>query len=373
MEVIVKEVSSKADLREFIHLPAKLHKGHRTWIPPVYSDDWTYFNPQKNLLFSHCDTTLALALKDGEVVGRIMGIIHRDYNKLHNENHGRFSFFECPDDPEIAHALIVYVENWARNKGMTTMIGPFGFSDKDPEGFMIDGFDQMAIIVTNHNFPYMVDLLSAEGYSKKIDCVDYMLDISGKMPELYTKIFDRISRKREYNLIEFTSRSQLKPYIRPIFHLLNETYQDLYGFIPMTELEMDDFAKRYLSILNPNYIKAVEKDGQILSFVIGIPNFSKGLQRSKGYLFPFGVFHILSSIRKAKQIDLMLGAIRDSHRGIGLDVIMGYKMIESAKAGGIERIECHLVLETNARMRAEMERMGAKVHKKFRIFQKPLA
>jgi len=374
MKVVVKPVASKHDLKSFIHLPAKIHKNHANWVPPIYMDEWEFFNPRKNRAFDHCDTILALATCEGKVVGRIMGIISYNYNKLHNETDGRFAFLETWNDQEVFHALMEFVSTWAKEKGMNRLVGPLAFSDKDPQGFLTEGFNEPVSIASNCNFPYMVDLTGKEGFRKKFDLVVSKIKVPEVMPDFYTRISERFySNNGHLQVIEFQSRTKIKPFIRPVFHLINRTFIEIYGFIPFTEKEMDDFANRYLYLINPKFVKiVVNENSEVVSFVIGMSDISKGIQRSKGYMIPFGVFHVFSAGKKSEQLNLLLGAIDPVYRGRGLDVIMGIKMLESARLLGKKTIDTHLELEYNTNVRAEMERLGGKVYKRFRIYQKEL-
>jgi len=373
-EIQIREVKSKKDLRQFIHLPAAIHKNHVNWVPPIYMDDWEFFNPKKNKSFDSCDTILLLAFRNKEVVGRIMGIIHHKYNEKHQENRARFAFFETWNDEEVATTLIVSVEDWAREKGMDRLIGPLAFSDKDPQGFLIEGFDEPAVIASNCNFPYQTELLEKNAYTKEVDLVVYQIKIPNPIPEFYLKIEERaILQNQGLHLLEFTSRTKVKPYIHPVLRLLNNTFTEIFGFIPFTEAEMDDFANRYLFLINPRFIKIVlNGQNEVVAFVIGMSHIGEGIQKSKGYLFPFGIFQIFASARKSKQLNLLLGGIDPAYRGKGLDVMMGVKMIESAIAQGKTVIDSHLELEYNTKVRAEMEKMGGVVYKRFRVFGKDM-
>lgn len=374
MSLVVKPVASKRELKSFIHLPAKIHKNHTNWVPPIYMDEWEFFNPKKNRAFEHCDTILALAWENNKVVGRIMGVISRDYNKKHSENHARFSFVECWNNQEVFHELISFISNWASQKGMVKLVGPLAFSDKDPQGFLIDGFDEPVSIACNCNYRYLVDLTEKEGFSKKTDLVVYKIEIPDEIPEFYKKIASRFGQNnKNLQLLEFTSRNKIKPFVRPVFSLINKTFTEIYGFIPFTEKEMDDFANRYLFLINPRFVKIVlNEKREVVSFIIAMSDISKGIQKSKGYLFPFGFYHILKAGKKSQQLNLLLGAVDPDYQGRGLDVIMGTKVLESAKAAGKTTIDSHLELEYNTKVRAEMEKMGGKVYKRFRIFQKDI-
>lgn len=372
--VTIREVKSRKELKQFIHLPAKIHKNHPNWVPPIYMDDWEFFNPKKNKSFGSCDTILLLAFQNKKVVGRIMGIIHRKYNEQHGEKHVRFAFFETWNNDAVADALLQYIENWGRAKEMIRMVGPLGFSDKDPQGFLIEGFDEPAVIASNCNFPYQVELLEKRDFVKEVDLVVYQIKIPDPIPEFYLKIYER-ARKLNHGLqvLEFTSRREVKPYIHPVLHLLNSTFTEIFGFIPFSENEMDDFANRYLFLINPHFIKIVVNDQkEVVAFVIGMSHIGDGIQKAKGYLFPFGIFRIFAAARKSKQLNLLLGGIAPAYRGKGLDVLMGVKMMESALAAGKTVVDSHLELEYNTKVRAEMEKMGGRVYKRFRIFGKDL-
>ena len=372
--IIIREVDSKKKLRKFIYLPEAIHKNHSNWVPPIYMDEWDFFNPMKNKSFQSCDTIMLLAYRDQEVVGRIMGIIHRAYNEQHHENHARFGFFETWNDEEVALALLGAVENWAQEKGTVRLLGPLGFSDKDPQGFLIEGFDEPVVIASNCNFPYQVELLEKNAFTKECDLVVYQIKIPDPLPEFYRKIEERAVRMNPgLHVLEFTSRRKVKPYIHPILHLLNKTFTEIFGFIPFTETEMDDFANRYLFLINPRFIKVVVNDqNKVVAFVVGMSHIGDGIQKAKGKLFPFGIFRILASARKSKQLNLLLGGVDPAYRGKGVDVMMGVKMMGSATALGKTTIDSHLELEENTKVRGEMEKMGGRVYKRFRVFGKNL-
>lgn len=370
--VLVQEVKIKKDLRTFIHLPAKIHQNHLNWVPSIYMDDLEFFNPGKNKSFDSCDTILLLAYRNSVAVGRIMGIIHRKYNEQHQEKHVRFAFFETWNDDEVADALLQYIESWGQSKGMTRMIKPLGFSDKDPQGFLIEGFDEPPVIASNCNFPYQTEMLQNRGFEKEVDLVVYQIRIPNPIPEFYLKIQERAQHLNHgLNVLEFTSRRKVKPYIHPVLHLLNRTFTEIFGFVPFSENEMDDFANRYLFLINPRFIKiVVNESSEVVAFVIGMSHIGEGIQKAKGYLFPFGIFKIFAAARKSPQLNLLLGGIDPEYRGKGLDVLMGVKMLESAQTMGKTVIDSHLELENNTKVRAEMEKMGGRVYKRFRVFGK---
>jgi len=373
MSLKIQEVQSRRQKRQFIHLPARIHKGHSNWVPPIYMDERTYFNPRKNKSFSYADTILLLAYRNARLVGRIMGIINKRYNESHGESHARFSFLECWDDPEVATALLQAVEEWAGKKGMVKLVGPLGFSDKDPQGLLVEGFNEPIVIATNCNYPYLPAFVEKNGFGKEVDLVVYKVDIPEQVPDIYQRIHDRVLSRNNLVVKEFKNKKELKADIRPVLGLMNETFQDIYGYDKMTGKEMDEFAARYIPLLDPAFIKVVENDlREPVAFLIGMPDLSDGIRKSRGYILPIGIFHIMRAGKKTKQLNLLLGGIREDHRNHGLDAVMGTRMIKSARKAGLEYVDSHVELETNKKVRAEMERMGGKVYKRYRIFQKPI-
>jgi len=374
MKVTVKEVESRKDLKKFIYLPEKIHADHETWAHPIYMDEWTYFDAKKNKAFFYSDTILLLAYKGDDVVGRIMGIINTRYNEYKVEKTARFGYLETWKDEEVTEALLQAVEDWAGEKGMTKMIGPYGFTDQDPEGFLIEGFENHATIATYHNFDWMPQMIEKLGYAKDVDYFVYKLDVPKEIPEFYKKILERVKRKGNFELIELRKKRQIKPWIIPVLDLMNECYigSNIYGYTPLDKQEMIDLAKRYLPVLDPRFVKVITKDGDTVAFIVGIPDMTAGIKKARGKLLPFGFLKILRAAKKSKQLDLLLGAVKESYRGRGLDVLMGVGMIMSAQEAGFEVMDTHHELESNVKVRAEMVKMGGKLYKKFRVYQKKL-
>jgi len=372
MTLVIKEVVSKNENKTFIYLPEKIHKGHESWLPPIYLDEKKFFNPNKNLSFRGCDYKMLLAYKNGEAVGRIMGIINHQYNKSMNVSNARFGYLECYNDPEVSHALITEIEKWGRDKGMTKLVGPFGFTDRDIQGVLIEGFEFEPVVDSASNFEFLPKLIEQEGFEKELDCVIYRFPLTIELPEIYQKVYQRVTSKKDLQFKEFTSRKQLKPLIIPVLRMVNESFKDIYGFVPMDDKEMFELAKRYLPILDPRFIKVVTKGDEVVAFLISMPNLYKGIQKSKGRLLPFGIFHILRAMKTAKTVNTMLGAVAPAFQKQGLDIFLSMTTIASARKAGLTSIDTHVVMEDNNDMMAEMKRYGAFNLKKFRVYQKPL-
>lgn len=374
MDIIVKEVKDRKDRKTFIYLPEKIHAGHSNWVHPIYMDEKSYFNFQKNRAFSYSDAIMLLAFRGSRPVGRIMGIINHRYNEFSGEKTARFGYLETWEDEDVVRLLMTQVEEWAREKGMQRIIGPYGFTDQDPEGFLIEGFDSPVTIPGYYNFKWMPEMVEKMGYTKDIDYVVYKIDVPDVLPEFYLKIYERAKRKGRFEVLEFTKRKQLKPWIVPVLKLMNESYSasNIYGYTPLEEDEMISLGKRYLPLLDPRFVKAVKHEDELVAFVVGMPNLAPGIRKARGRLLPFGILKIMREAKKTKQLDLLLGAIKEEYRGRGLDVLMGVSMLRSARDAGMKVLDTHHEMETNVKVRAEMERMGGEIYKRFRVYQKNL-
>ncbi len=373
LAITLVRCSTTSQVTDFIRLPHQLYYNDPHWVPVLWADEKKFHDARKNEALNYCEAIRYLAYRDNKPVGRIMGIIHHPYNNKHHEKTARFFALDCINDADTARILIGAIETWARERGMDKIIGPFGFSDKDPQGAKIEGFDFLPALGTPTNPPYLPALIEAAGYAKEIDCVSYQIPIPKTIPPKYQEVYQRIVKNPELRLVEFNRKAQLQPYILPVLKLMNETYQHIFGFYPLQETEMKNLAAQYLPVLDPEFVKVVvNSSGQLVAFVVGMPEMSAGIKKAGGKLFPFGFLHILRAMRSTKQLTLLLGAIKPAFRGVGISVLMGKSIIEAAQRRGMTIIDSHLILETNLRMRGECAKLDGQVYKRFRIYAKQL-
>ena len=371
-QIEISLVRSRNELKKFIHLPSLLHKGHHNWVPPIYTDEWSYFNHKKNRAFAYCDTVIALARLDGKIVGRIMGIINHRYNNAKNEKNARFSFFDCINDEDVSSQLLSFVEKWAVNQGMIRLMGPFGMYYHDPIGFMTDGYNERPSLTANYNFEYIISLLHSAGYGCEADLVVYKINISKEIPPAYIRIQNKALQNPKLRILNFTSRKELRKYIHPILKLMNESFTEIYGYSQLDENEMLDLANHFIPLLDPKLVAVVTYEEEVAGFMITIPSINEGIIAARGHLFPLGFLKILKASKNASQLDLLIGGIKAKYRGMGIDVLIAVHIINVAKKSGFKSIDSHLELESNWKMRAENEKLGGIVYKKYRIFQKKL-
>lgn len=372
MSIEVTIVRNQRESETYIRLPFEIYRGYKYHIPPLLRDERRFHNPNFNLSLGTCDTIRLLAYKDGSPVGRIMGIIHHEYNAVHELKDVRFFQLDCIDEFDVASRLLQSVEEWGRAKEMDRIIGPFGFSDKDPQGIQIAGHSSSSVVASATSPPYIATSIEKLGYFKFKDCVSYVWNINNHLPGIYERVANRIKLKGGFELIEFESRSQIRSYLKPMMELLNSGYDHIFGFVPMDEQEIESMAKEYLGFINPRFVKMIMKNQKPVAFVIAMPNLANGFKKANGHLWPTGFIHLLKAYHTSKKLDLLLGAIEPKYQKMGLTSLLAMSLINEASVSGFKTLDSHLVLEENHLMRAEMERLGAQLTKRYRIFEKIL-
>jgi hypothetical protein len=369
----IQEVKTARQKRVFLKLPYRIHSGRSLWVPPLLMREKAFIDPGHNPHLAYSDTVLYLAWNDGEPVGRIMGIVNHKLNQIWDDRQARFCNFECIDDLDTARGLFESVENWARERDMERVIGPLGFSNQDPQGFLIEGFEHRPSIGTIYNHEYVPRLVEQCGYTKEVDYVTYRIPIPETIPPLYEKISERLKKRSSVKILEFESKKAMKPYLTRILHFMNETYTEIYGFIPLTDEIIAKTARTYYEIVDPHLLKVVvDANNDIAGFILGIKDITEGFQKARGRLLPLGYFIIKATQKRSKRLDLLLGAIKKEYRGKGLDTLMAISMIKSAHRLGLDYSDSHHELESNTLVQAEMKRMGGEIYKRHRVYQKKI-
>ncbi|HQT92472.1 MAG TPA: hypothetical protein PL001_10655, partial [Candidatus Kryptobacter bacterium] len=302
----VVEVNTKELLNEFVKLPYKLHRTHKLWVPPLISDERLYFDRGRNIAFKKNQAILLVAFQDNECVGRVMGIINPEHNRKEGTNSARFGYLECRNEIDTFNGLMDAVEKWAKRSGMDRIVGPMGFSDQDPEGFIIEGEDLEPTIATYYNYGYIPAMLESRGYGKEVDYVVYLIDLGHELDVTYEKLFRRFVDRTSLKLHTFTRKRELRPFVKPIMELMNETFRNLYGYSELSHEEIDFVVKRFWPLVDPRFVFAAKQDSSLVGFMIGIPNLNDGFRKCKGRLFPFGILKLIVAARKSRQLDLLI-------------------------------------------------------------------
>jgi GNAT superfamily N-acetyltransferase len=374
MDVSVREVVSRRDLKRFVMFPFSLYRGNRCWVPPLIHDEMQTLRSDKNPAFEFCEATYWLAYRGDEVVGRIAGIINRRYIELWGKRDVRFGWIDFIDDDEVSAALLGTVERWAREQGMERLHGPFGFTDLDREGMLIEGFDELGTFATIYNHPYYPGHLERHGYGKEVDWVEFEVIWKADYLARLDRLTEVVSRRYDLRVLEAKRAKDLLPYAREVFTLLNSAYRDLHAFVPLSDAQIDFYIEQFFGFVVPDFVPIVlDGDGRVAAFGIALPSLSLALQRTLGRRFPFGFITLLRALRSATVLDLYLIAVRPDLQGKGANALIMSAVAHAAGKHGIVKAETNIELESNTRVQSQWKQMEHRQHKRRRSFTKHLA
>ena len=345
----IRKVTTKKDLEAFVHFPNQLYKGNPYYVPQIESMDRDTLTPEKNHAFEVCESKYWLAYDEkGEVVGRVAGIINRNYNEKTGEKVCRFGWIDFIDDREVSKALMDTVERYAKENGMKVMSGPMGFLEFDTAGILVEGFNQLPTAYGKYNAPYYESHLVDLGYLKDADFVEYLIKVPEVIPERYARMSQIVSVKNSLHQATLKSRADIEPYLDGVFRCLNSAYSQLHGFTELTQGQCEDLKKQFVTNLNVDYVSIVlDTDEQVVGFGVGLPSLAKAMQKAKGNLLPFGWFHLLRALRKNDTIDLLLIAVDEKYKNKGVNAMIFHKFAEGITKNGIKYIESTRELEDN--------------------------
>ncbi|MBN2414173.1 hypothetical protein JXQ31_21035 [candidate division KSB1 bacterium] len=369
MDVLIKEVVSLKDIKSFVRFPNTLYRGNPNYIPFLFIDEMNTLRRDRNPAFEHCEVKYWLAYKQGQIVGRIAGIINRLYIEKWRQSYARFGWIDFINDADVSEALLREVESWAKARGMTAIHGPLGFTDLDPEGMLVDGFDEPGTLATIYNYPYYRTHLEKLGYQKDIDWIEYEIKVPDEPNETIARIADIALRRNKLKLLHVQNKKDLLPYARELFHILDEAYQHLYGYVPLTEKQVQSYIKQYFGYVSPDFVPVVlDQNNRMVAFGITMPSLSRALQKSKGKLFPFGIFYLMRALKKNDRADLYLVAVRPELRGKGVNAILINQMNYVYNRIGVTKVESNPELETNHHVQDQWKYFEKRQHKRRRCF-----
>jgi len=374
MSVIIREVSSKKELKKFIWFGINLYKNCEFAAPPLLMDDLLNLSKGKNPALDFCDASYFIAYKDNKIVGRIAAIINPVSNETWKEKYARFGWVDFIDDMEVSKALFDTAIAWAKEKGMTAIHGPLGFTDFDHEGLLIEGYDKLGTLATIYNYPYYPKHVEAYGFVKDIDWKEYLITVPEVFPEKYFRIADIVKQKFNLRSLKFKSRKEVVDnYALKIFDLLNLCYSHLYGFTKLNEKQIAFYIKLYFSFFRLDTVSIVvdEKD-DVVALGIAMPSFTKALQKAKGSLFPFGWYYMLHALNKNDIVDLYLMAVHPDYQNKGVNSVMFADIMPTSAKNGYKFAESNPELETNTKMSSQWGSFEHVNHKKRRVYIKTI-
>ena len=376
MSVTIVKVENNKQLKKFVGFPSELYKDSQYYVPELFDDAMNTLRKDRNAAFEFCDADYFLAYRDGRVVGRIAAIVNNAANAKWGQKAARFGWVDFIDDAEVVDALFATVEEWARERGLTEIQGPLGFTDMDREGMLIEGFDREGTMATMYNHPYYPCHMERMGYEKDADWMEFLLKVPDKKWEKAERVSAIVERKFGLKVVRCKSRSELaKRFGYQLFSLVNECYAPLYGFTPLTDKQIDQYIKMYLPVVDLRLISlVVDKDDNLVAMGVSIYSLSQALRRFRGRMFPFGWWYLLKAlfIKPPKRLDFLLVAVKPEYQSKGVFALIFNEMLGNFMKLGIVDVESNPELETNHKMQSQWNEFEKEQHKRRRAYRKKL-
>ncbi len=373
-DIQVDSVRSRGELREFIRFPWEVYVRDPAWIPPLIREQKKVLDPSRHPFHAHAEVEYFLARRSGRVVGRIAAILNHRHNEFHQEKTGFFGFFEAMNDPSAATALLSEAEDWLAGRGMDSVVGPMNFSTNDEShspGILLDGFDSAPFVLMAHGRPYYPDLMEGAGFNKAKDLLAYWIS-SNEPPERLVRAVERIEAGIDGLEIREVDLKKLPEEVELVQSIYNSAWERNWGFVPLTEAEIDHLAAELKPILEPKYVLLASVHGEPVGFALTLPDFNQPLRGANGRLFPLGLLKLLWHSRRIDRGRVFALGLKPGFRGKGIDAVFYLKTFQAGRELGHTTGECSWILEDNWKMRRALEKAGAKVYKTYRVYRKDL-
>ncbi len=346
MSLTIQEATSKKDLKKFIKFQFGLYKGNPYYVTPLIDFEYSTLSKEKNPAFNHADSKYWLALRDGEIVGRIAAILLD--NELKDKSLGRFGWIDFVDDQEVSKLLLDTAKDWLESKGATGIHGPLGFTDLDFEGALTEGFEEVATQATIYNHPYYIDHYKAWGLDISASWVELRGKAPAKNPAKVSRVVKLINERYGYEVKQFKKTKEILKYAPQVFGVLNESYSDLYAYYPLTPKQIDYYVDQYFGFVRKEFVCIiVDKEDEVVGFALTLPSLSKAFQKAKGSLFPFGFMHVLRSFYFNDLADLFLIGVKPSLQKLGLHALIYDHLQKVYEKRGIKYMASGPMLESN--------------------------
>lgn len=376
MSVQIKVVESKKELKTFVRFANNLYKGNKYYVPAIVFDELSTFDKKKNGAFEFCDAELYLAYKEDRVVGRVAAIINHKANERWGVKQVRFGWIDFIDDIEVSSALLDAVAKFGKSHGMTNIAGPLGFTDFDPEGMLVEGFDRISTMALIYNHPYYPEHLKRLGFYKETGWVEYRITIPETIPDRHIKLANIVKERYNLKILKLSRREIIKKgYGQKFFELINQTYCNLYGFSLLTPKQIDSYVNLYLSLIDTRMITFIENDkGELIGCAAAIPSLSVALQKCRGEIFPFGWWHLLKAmfLKRPETLELLLIGVRTDYQNCGVNSLIILDLADRFREMGFKYAETNAMLESNDKIQAMWRPFDKEQHKARWIFEKTI-
>ncbi|MFH6769200.1 GTP cyclohydrolase [Gaetbulibacter aquiaggeris] len=371
--ITIKEVKTQKELKEFVKFPFKLYKNSKYWVPPIISQEIKTFNKKENPVFKDAEARFFLAYKNDELVGRIAAIINWLEVKNQNQKKMRFGWFDFIDDLDVSKALFSKIEDIGKENNLEYAEGPVGFSNLDKVGVVTEGYDAIAPMITWYNHPYYAKHYEAAHYKIEKSYSESRFPFANVKPETFLKAQELIKKRYNLTALSFTKTSEVMPYVDKMFDLFNTSYASLSSFVAITDIQKDYFKKKFISFVNPEYIKfIIDKDDNLIGFAIVLPAFAKALQKAQGKLFPFGFLHILDAKKNSKDVIFYLIGIDPEYQNKGVHAVIFNEYYNVFTKKGIQTCYRTPELEDNYAIHQIWKHFSPEVYRRRKTFRKTL-
>ena len=376
MSVLIKTVTTRSELKKFSRFGNKLYKGNKYYVPTLIFDDLNTLDKNVNAAFEFCEAEYYLAYKNGELVGRVAAIVNYKANESWKVDQVRFGWFDFIDDIEVSSALLDAVIAFGKSRGMTQIVGPLGFTDFDPEGMLVEGFDRVSTMALIYNHPYYPEHMKKLGYYKETGWVEYRITLPESIPDRHKQLARIVVERNNLKVRKLTRKQILKEnYGQKLFQLINQTYCVLYGYSLLSEKQIDQFVGTYLSLIDARMLTFVEdENGDLIAAGISMPSLASALQKCNGELFPFGWFQLVKNmfIKRPDTLDLLLIGVRPDYQNKGVPTLVICDLLETYNKLGFKYAETNANLETNTAVQALWTPFEKEQHKKRWVFGKEI-
>lgn len=372
---IIEVKQNKKELARYVKFGIDLYEGNPYFVPPLIFDEINTLIPAKNPAFEVCEAKCWLAMRDGKPVGRITAIINNVVNERSGKKDMRFGFTDFIDDAEVVDALFATAMRWGKERGMEYIVGPMGFTDMDHEGMLTDGYEEAGTMATIYNYPYYVQHIERMEFEKDANWVEYRIKVPETIPDQLARVGAIVEKKLKLRVVKYTSGKKIKnDYGVPLFELINEAYDQLYGYSPLTKKQINYYIDQYLPILRlENVCVIVDENDRLVGVGISIPSMTKALQKSRGRIFPFGWYHLLKGMYgKNDTVDLLLVAVRPELQGKGVNALLFTDLIPVFAKNGYKWAESNLELADNESVQQQWKFFERRLHRKRSVFRKQI-
>jgi hypothetical protein len=371
--ITIKEAVSKKEKTAFVKFPFSLYKDNKYWVPPLIADELETFDKTKNPAFEHAEAYFYLAYKEDVIVGRIAAIINWTEVNDQKISKVRFGWFDAIDAIAVTKALLEKVYELGKKNNLAYVEGPMGFSNLDKVGVLTEGFTEIGTMITWYNFPYYAQHFEELGFVTEKEYLENKFPFENVKLEYFDKAQELVKRRYQLKALSFTKTKEVMPYVDKMFDLFNASYVNLSSFVAISEVEKAYFKKKYISFINPEYIKFVEdKDQNLVAFAIVMPSFSEALQKANGKLFPFGLFHLLHARKKSKDVAFYLIGVHPEYQKKGVHAIIFKEYHTTFTKRGIQNCIRTPELADNINIQLLWKNFGSKIVCKRKTFKKML-